>query len=365
MKITPNFPYQQTFQGFDARKLKAVAMTTNQSGIAQEMKNICNKYNVDVWLASPDSLVSDNFGNVVETCPYTLPWAQDILSMISGEKMLYSWADDGLGWLLEVFKGFKGHSVYDHTKGGNFFIVKNGSADDIFVGSNEIKKYRKDKGYFSDIYGIKNVHILSQPDYHLDLGIRPLNDKNVLVCDDNLMVNKIKEGIDLITKTIQNNPLNSKRLKEIQYNLKFLLNNFLISIKENPYASSNITFNQILDAGFNPIRVPARFYTTVQHGDLQKSLKYDLNFANAVVFEKHNNELVYITNKSQMDKAIGITPEIENQTGFSFEKIFKDALKSYVKEEDTYFVSEKNAVMSEFLLKKDCGIHCLCAEIPI
>lgn len=364
MNITPinNSP---AFKGYDARKLKAIAMTTNQDGIAQEMKTICNKYGVDVWLAAPEALISDKFEQAIQRCPYTLPWAQDILNVTSKKEILYPWSHDGLGWLLEMYKSFRGHFVHDHTKGGNFYIVNNGHFDDIFVGSNEITKERKTCKYFTDTFGVKNVHIISQPDYHIDLGIRPLNNKNVLVCDDSLMTAKIREGMRLISEKLKENPSNSEELRNVLHNLGCMLDDFLVTMRKNPYASADSIANQISQAGFNPIRVPARFYYTAPKDGGKTGLRYDLNFANALVFEKNNKELVYVTNKSPMDELMNITPEIERQIGFSFEKIFKDSISPYVKKEDIYFVSDKNGVMNNFLSNMDAGIHCLCAEIPL
>lgn len=38
-----------------------------------------------------------------------------------------------------------------------------------------------------------------------------------------------------------------------------------------------------------------------------------MNFANAVALENSNKELIYITNKSLLDRECGITPEIEKR----------------------------------------------------
>jgi len=365
MRITPINSRTTAFQGYDARKLKAIAMTTNELGIAKEMKDICKKYGTEVWLAAPDELLTDSFQKSCERCPYTLPWAQDILNVTPDKKIMFPWMNDGLGWLLKTYKGFREIPTSSHIKGGNFYIVKNNNVDEVFVGQSVTRTNENLHKYFMENFGIRNVHIISQPDYHIDLGIRPLNNKNILVCDDILMIDKINMGKSLISKVISTNPRNKKELEEILHNLQVILDEFINSVKQNPYSPSYHVINQIAEAGFNPVRVPARFYSVTDKTIDRIGLMYDLNFVNALVFEKPNNELVYITNKSVLDDIVGITPKIEKQTGFSFEKIFKDIIKPYVKEKDIYFVSKKSDVMNNFLSNRDAGIHCLCAEIPL
>ena len=89
-----------------------------------------------------------------------------------------------------------------------------------------------------------------------------------------------------------------------------------------------------------------------------------MNYVNAVALENNKNEIIYITNKSLLDRQCGITPDTERRTGFSFEKMFKDSLKPYVDENNIYFVSGENYEIADYLTNFDGGIHCLCAEIP-
>ncbi len=356
MKTAPITNNGPAFKGYDARKLKSIAMTTNRGGIAQEMKTICNSYGVKVLLAAPDGLLSDKFEKIHEGRPYTLPWAQDIANVTPDKKVYYPWLNDGLGWLLHTYEKLSGILTQKHISGGNFFLIKNGESNDIIVGTNEIIKKRRTSKFFEDMFNTKNIFCIYQPDYHIDLGIRPLNNKNIIVGDDDLMIEKIQQ----VLKNIKT----EKQFRNLYKNLKLVLDDFIISKKLNPYTPTEFVIKQIKEMGFNPIRVPGRLYSVERKYENKIGLRYDLNFVNAVAFETQNKDIVYITNKSVADDILDITPEVEKQINFSFKKIFKDSIKPYVKEENLYFVSEKTDVMDDYLSNKDAGIHCLCAEVP-
>lgn len=86
---------------------------------------------------------------------------------------------------------------------------------------------------------------------------------------------------------------------------------------------------------------------------------------NAIVHEKSDGELVYITNKSVLDEFCGITPEVSEKLNFSFEKMFENCVKEYVKPENIHYISSDGYIPT--LLERDChgGIHCLTAEVPL
>ena len=134
----------------------------------------------------------------------------------------------------------------------------------------------------------------------------------------------------------------------------------------NNFAQTDETAKVLEDAGFEVIRVPGRLYETRTSGLKNGVFLIQLfNFMNANVLPNKKGELIYITNKSDIDEnTFGITPEIEESTGFSVQKSFTEALKPYIKEENIYFVSGDNNIMSENLKKYQGGIHCMCTEVP-
>ena len=93
---------------------------------------------------------------------------------------------------------------------------------------------------------------------------------------------------------------------------------------------------------------------------VQLENRYENNFINAIVTRNKDGELVYVTNASIFDKKLGITPEIEEITGFSTRKMFIDSISPYIKPENIHFIDEK---LTEQLFKFMGGIHCTATEI--
>ena len=339
MQITP-YNNRPSFKGYDARHIRALVMTSNKGKIAQEMKAIGDKSGFKVLLAGVEDLFESGFEDVYERCPYTTAWAQDIASVTPDNKVYYPWSYDGLGWLLSQTKKIKGVLAQNHIAGGNYYIVKNGSKNDLIIGRNAMDGITENA--LKTRFCADNIHIIPQMDYHIDLGIRPLLNKNVLVCNDDLMIASIEAGIE-----------KTKDFKAVNLSLKKILSVFKNAVSQNIYY------------GYNPIPVPARIYDVkFKPASKKTGLVYKMNFANAVALENSNKELIYITNKSLLDRECGITPEIEKKTGFSFEKVFKDSIAPFVDEKNVHFVSGDNDVIADYLTNMDAGIHCLCAEIP-
>ena len=117
--------------------------------------------------------------------------------------------------------------------------------------------------------------------------------------------------------------------------------------------------------GFKPILVPARFYNVTGEKEEEQSLQHICNYINANVYKNKKNELVYITNKSNIDSMLGLTDEISQKIGFSFEKSFINSISKYVKPNKIYFIKgDNNFVADEMLTIYQGGIHCASTEIP-
>lgn len=253
-----------------------------------------------------------------------------------------------------------------NVQGGNFFLVrgKNG-VDELLIGKDELTRFDKDT--LKLMFAVKNVHVLPQMDYHLDLFIRPLDNGRILLADDKLMLSVLNEGIQKVEFAAKNTDSSrkQKQLKLIAEKLQRQVVQLTKAMGSNPYSKSKKIEKVLKKAGFDVIKVPGRMYQRVRNVD-DVSLQHSLNFMNAHVLVNDKNELVYITNSDILDRRLGITPEVEALTGFSLRRIFTEALSSYVKEDKIYFLEGKRNKLAHDLLKaRKGGIHCMAAEIPV
>ncbi len=420
-------PANTTFTGYDARKLKGFVMNSNYAGIADEMKKIGEIENFKVYLFEKNplglTLKTDKFE---PTDSNKGCWAQDTWGIVKNTLLLQENSDKA-DLLKNIFKlkdnpiqetireitNYKklenyvdilynipvttkngkpvielktpdgivdiDKSVYDkefkyhlqklidlgnqtHIKGGNYFITKE---DEVLIGENELQKFDIDT--LKAIFKTDKIHIIPQADYHLDLFIRPLKDKKVLVADDETMLNILIDGFEKIKQAIIQSPQSERnKFRNAFVQTGVYAKQFIEILKHNSYASMNKVEKALENAGYQPIKVPARLFEVYGDEDYKGKciLKQLLNYANAQVHINDKGETVYITNKSNLDEKLGLTKEIQKLTGFSFEKAFLDAIKPYV--DKTYFVSGKNNALSEELLAKQYGgIHCMGAEVPL
>ena len=257
-----------------------------------------------------------------------------------------------------------------HIAGGNYYFAKNKSGKELaLVGKNELDKFSDE--IIKNMLGTDNLVFVPQMDYHMDLFLRPLDKGRVLLTDDRLTKKMLIDGFNKIKNTaVQLNQQNRmdelKKLEEPFVQLGIYTRGIDDIINSNNFAQTDETAKVLEDAGFEVIRVPGRLYETRTSGLKNGVFLIQLfNFMNANVLPNKNGDLVYITNKSDIDEnTFGITPEIEKLTGFSVQKTFTEALKPYIKEQNIYFISGDNNVMSENLKKYQGGIHCMCAEVP-
>ena len=86
---------------------------------------------------------------------------------------------------------------------------------------------------------------------------------------------------------------------------------------------------------------------------------------NANVLKNKRGNIVYITNKSDIDSILGLTPEIIKETGCSFENAFIKSISRYVGKNHTYFIEGKDDyTIQDLLYNYQGGIHCICSEVP-
>lgn len=216
------------------------------------------------------------------------------------------------------------------------------------------------------MYGVDKIHILPQADYHLDLFYRPLTDNKILIADDTMTLKALQKGLNNLKKYLKNNDCSQEEQNKLLF-VKDKLENLIKEFKTDINLNNNYNADDIepllKEKGFEPIRVPARIYSTIQNYK-RDDLTHSLNYINAVVHQKPDKSLTYITNKSDLNEKFGITWQIARKIGFDFEEMFIKSLAPYVKRCDIHFISGQNNHVSYLLEKEQGGVHCLCNEIP-
>lgn len=305
---------QQNFKGYDARPLKGFLMSSNASGIAEQMTRIGKQEGFKVYKANSSIC---NTKTLLRNDDEDL-WAQDFWTIVK-DKLFCRYVDKLSKNICETFN-LKTANEYasKHIKGGNFFIVKGDNGDQLILGQDILNDVPSRN--ISRIYNAKKMTFLPQMDYHIDLFIRPLEDKKVLLADDNLTVEildkKYGQKSDSFRKAI------SANLRPRSDEIKAILDR----------------------AGYEVISVPGRIYD-VCSWDETSYLEHSCNYMNANVIKNKDGDLVYITNKS--------TGEL------SIEDEFIESISPYVKKKHIHFVD-----VGDMLQILAGGIHCACTEVP-
>lgn len=354
-----------SFKGYDARPLKGFFMGSNTYGIADEMKRIGDKEGFKIYAKIRNSRGSFCNSTIPRLSPFGSTkdlWAQDIITF--GRDRLLSYANFNETTSICNFFHVKRVLAPRHISGGNFFIVDNEGNEELFIGKNELAKTTPQD--LKELYGVSKIHILPQMDYHLDLFIRPLNKKRILVADDELSLKILENGFQQFKEFIKHKKLEKNlTAQSIMHKFEDLILGFRFdsSINNNPKASEIVKIIKL--AGFDPIPVPGRIYTTNPQKDDNALLSHDCNYMNANVLTNKNGDLVYITNKSNIDKVLGLETDFTKDFDFRFEKEFVKSISPYIKPEKVYFIDGEDNYISKIMLKEMMGgIHCTCSEIP-
>lgn len=422
---------QTNFKGYDARKLQGFVMNSNYGNLASEMKIIGEIEKFKVYLFQRNglnfNLVTDKFEHTASNkgC-----WAQDIWGIVKDTLLSYekteksqtlekifnlkpnkfqtavheennvpklqSYIDFMYNLPVEHVNGkpvikiktkqgishidkkiydaeFKINAqllknVYNHThvKGGNYFLTKNAKGEEeLLIGQNELKKFGIDE--LKQMFLTDKIHVIPQADYHLDLFIRPLNNKKVLIADDEMMLQSLQKGFKKLQEAVINStPAEREKFREPFINTGMYAMQFKEILSANPYASMKDVEKVLNNAGYETVKVPGRFFnilSNMEENNTEYIFEHSLNYLNANTLINDKNEIIYITNKSLLDNALGFTDEIKAKTGFSLQNEFLEAVKPHV--ERVYFLSGENNVLPEKLLKEQFGgIHCMSMEVP-
>lgn len=363
MQISKTTPV--TFNGYDARRLKALCLTFNKNNIADELAEVGQKVGFDVFVASdkglvrPQMLKPKEFRWVVSD-----PWAQDIAVFTPENQVVAACKNYNYSKVLGAAFDKEPKLQLVTPAGGNFFYVKNTDGKNIVLSGKSNKGYMLHSTEIEDIYGVDKVDYVPQMDFHIDLFLRPLDNKRVLIADDTMTVNLLQKGIDIFKKYKENSGLNfidktvySRILKK----LNKALESFKDAIYTNRFAKVDEAEAVLKEKGYKVFRVPGRIYNI----EFEKTdLKHELNYMNAIVTKDKNDNLVYITNKSLFDINMGITPKIAKHVGFSFENEFVNILSNFIPKENIYFISGQKNEVHWLLKNRSGGIHCLVTEVP-
>lgn len=403
---------QVNFKGYDARPLRGFLMNTNEGNIARSMFKIGKKEGFIVYTISGTDIFKNMSKDIDDSSD---PWAQDIWTFYKDKlqtssfcvsfdalKKVFSLNADTIEkntYLdnlkkchekrLEItlkrdnatseeertkyyWESIKVQEEFEnkpfHIAGGNIFFIKDGDKGEVIVGENALKIYSVED--IKKMYSTDKVIVLPQMDFHLDLFIRPLDNKRVLLADDDMTLDVLKNNMQKIEEYAVNLD------KEEQKVLNRVIKKYQKAIEEfarekalNKFATADQVEPILTQSGFEVIRVPGRIYKTASRLFGKKdSHNNDLipmcNYINANVLINPDGDLVYITNNSSFDKKLGITPKIAQKVGCSFEEAFIKSISPYVKKEHIYFIKGEKNLIETMLSKLGGGIHCVCAEIP-
>ena len=407
MKAT-TYNQQTYFKGYDARPLKALYLSSPKKELGLELERIGKKAGFDVFIPSGRTLLKASEAKYAYADLSNSPWAQDIATISPKKKIItneyYDDFADNLSRKLGLYKDFD----REIPQGGNMYYVKDTDGKDILLAGQDAQKSIDKLEGAKSVLGVDKIEYIPQMDYHIDLFVRPLDNKRILLTDDSLTIKAFNKGIKSIQKLLKKEPKKTELLV-VKENLDKELNKFKKSVLNNVQAPREDVKDILENKGFQVIGVPGRIYQTFPEPEdieiaeeyiseasnkkskklaflpmfpeellsfypcvsKEKSIKpeeqqltHSLNFMNAIITKNKKGEMVYISNKSDFDKRIGLTPEIIKESGFSFEKEFVNSLKPYIKEENVYFVEGKNGEIQDSLENLAGGIHCLTMEMP-
>lgn len=420
-------PSSPRFSGQGASTIKGLYLhpdnNTLKSTIAQELDAIGRKEGFPVRVQVGDQLYlpSQLQSIAPDTIEATTRWMQDGCQFIQKlnhkpSLLLSSTYQDPPtirdGITLGKLLGIRTDSHDLHLEGGNIFVNRDSKGEFYALVGRDV--YRNQEAYrretllgrmmsrffsgsrhivsanvrcresvqqqLSKLLGIppQKIFYLSQPDFHLDMSLRPINHPDILVHDGRLSIQFLQDAlqasrddaekqkiIQLIKETeqLQKNPEKEQFEAELitierqiqktedekeKSILLYLYEDIKIDRKRSvpKYASPDKVSSQLKAIGLNPIKIPGVF----------GSLRNRTNYLNAIVHRKANGKLAYITNASPLSC---LDQQFERYLFTHFPQI-----------EACYFIKggpselEKERHFIQDCLENRGGIHCLALEQP-
>lgn len=346
------------FRGYGARPLKGLFLRNTKidgfNKVAEQLEVIGQKQGFDVFVQNHDNILTGNFNTLSQYIGirggsgYT--WCQDNITFLPDRTFMTNpRLVNKFNLALRDFLGVQNLNTAKHVAGGNYYIIDNNGIKELLLGEDDMKN----AAYLAKMLKINSIKFISQADFHIDLFIRPLKDKTILVSDDTLWSKRLKQVISQIANDSSLTRVRNK-LTEV-YNMISVM---CANIPNSKYATLSKVQEELTGCGYKPVKVPGRIFEYV-NDDEGIVPQHILNYMNGIVHENKDGELVYITNKSNLNKYCGITEKVAQKIGFDFESEFINSVKDYIKPENIYFVDTQ-----KFLKAFQGGIHCLAAEIP-
>ena len=307
------------FKGYDAVPLKAIHLEQSDAGnFRSEMQKIAKKekfkiqeeYDYNKWIQDNKFIIEKNDKTYLLADNSVTP--NYINNMISRCNMKF----DRLPWL---------------TQGGNCFIGKLPNGEK-YVLHGDKNRYITDRDYndISEKFGVKkeNIFFIPQPDFHIDLRVRPIGYPYVLVNDPSLVIenmNKLDDG--------------STEFAELKEETQYYYSD------KSCFEICDDIINKLQGYGFKPIRVAGVYNSAI-------------NFMNAIVNKHQDGTISYITNSSKSNNKG--TERIQEQ-------FIKD-LKSKVQNIDKFYFVKGNPKQDNYMMDTlrfhGGGIHCMTLEEP-
>lgn len=370
MKI--QFTNSNSFKGYDVRPLRGFLMSSNPYSIANEMKSIGEKEGFKIYSVIKGAICTE--GIQKSDCNTFNIWAQDNWTILKGN-ILSKKRDRSTEHVKEFFhlndnelqKKLSSENeklLNKHISGGNIFIVKGSEDDEILVGKDELANLTISE--IKEMYGVNKVIVLPQMDFHLDLFIRPLDNKKILLADDNLTLDVIKKGYEKFLKFYSGvSPKERKKYQVQDIAFRNMIRDCEFNQAKNGMAKSEEIEKILKNEGYDVIKVPGRIYDT-RHYKNETYLNHLCNYMNANVIRNSDGKLVYITNKSSVDEDLELKPELSEKIDFSFENEFVKSISKYIDKEHIYFINgDADFAKNDMLYTLGGGIHCVCSEIPL
>ena len=366
MKISHN---NINFNGYDARPLKAVCMTHVKNGIANELDVIGKKVGFDVFVVSSKKIIPAENLKDSKIDPILNSWAQDY-TVLTPKKNLRAnkFIENYTNLLQRQFPDY--NYSFEHNilpAGGNIYFIQNSDGSQkMLAGKNDYPIINND----AKIFDVDKIDYVPQLDFHIDMFLRPLDNNRILLTDDDMTIDIIKNAIKKFDKYGKSKfyTLSGIKALTVKSNLQTLLNNFEEALSKYTYKNtkSSEVKKCLEEKGYDVISVPGRLIVEPPYKKNKIDKKANLfNYMNAIVTKDKNNDLVYITNKSLLDEELGISKELAKKVGFSFEDAFINSIAPIINKENIYFISGENNALSSILKIYSGGIHCMITEFPL
>ncbi len=433
MKVSPiqvnynnyNSQKKQSFKGYDARPVKALVCRRYSSPkLTEEVRNIFAKHDIPLILqygrSQAESLL--NFGFNHFTGLDRGINAQDFYTIANNK--LFSLGPRDYDFLHNFAKklglefnsvqkltrnyipcdsqGIDEHpdavalGIYLHDKhitSSNLFTVNDGEDEVALVGADDapelfdLEYYGKPfpLGYHSpkfkpnelqEVLGVKKIIPLPQIGGNLDQFIRPLDNKRILLADEQMSFEIIKEIERRYYEFIKNYGYNLNEgilSREGGFKLEYEVLNRIDLFKNLKNTYNSVTQNsgfynpkdidyvekKLTENGFEVIRIPGRVFYKHSYDEYSDPKMGKIcaleNPLNSIAVKDKNNELIFVAS-TYIDRILGLP-------GHNFEDALKNIMLKHIKPENLHIIRSED-MWHDIIKKEFKGLHSEFLEVP-